>query len=79
MVLICVCLICRAIDAVHLSWDSLHLKHLLSSDNYCSLIPDSSVHSGTFNSQGQPLWHGKTKKILENCPDSRLCLNCLVS
>lgn len=51
--------ICRAIDAVHLSWDSLHLKHLLSSDNYCSLIPDSSVHSGTFNSQGQPLWHGK--------------------
>ncbi|XP_065337234.1 zinc finger SWIM domain-containing protein 4-like [Cloeon dipterum] len=46
----------RAIDAVSLSWDNIHLKHLLSSDNYCSLVPDSAVHSGIFNAQGQPLW-----------------------
>ncbi|KAF4520582.1 hypothetical protein B566_EDAN005993 [Ephemera danica] len=47
----------RALDAVGLSWDSLHLKHILSSDTYCSLVPDSAVHSGAFNAQGQPLWH----------------------
>lgn len=42
-----------------MSWDNLHLKHILSSDTYCSHIPESSLISGSFNSQGQPLWHGK--------------------
>lgn len=52
-------LIFRALDAVTMSWDNLHLKHILSSDTYCSHIPESSLISGSFNSQGQPLWHGK--------------------
>ncbi|KAK6617257.1 hypothetical protein RUM44_005588 [Polyplax serrata] len=47
----------RAMDAVTMSWDNLHLKHILSSDTYCSHIPESSLISGSFNSQGQPLWH----------------------
>ncbi|XP_068083450.1 zinc finger SWIM domain-containing protein 5 [Anabrus simplex] len=47
----------RALDAVGMSWDNLHLKHILSSDTYCSHVPDSSLTSGSFNSQGQPLWH----------------------
>ncbi|GLV40163.1 Dorado [Carabus blaptoides fortunei] len=46
----------RALDAVEMSWDNMHLKHILSSDAYCSHVPDSSS-SGSFNSQGQPLWH----------------------
>lgn len=37
-----------------MSWDNMHLKHILSSDSYCSHIPDIS---GSFNSLGQPLWH----------------------
>lgn len=52
-------MIFRALDAVSMSWDNLHLKHILSSDTYCSHIPESSLISGSFNSQGQPLWHGK--------------------
>ncbi|XP_039276000.1 LOW QUALITY PROTEIN: zinc finger SWIM domain-containing protein 5 [Nilaparvata lugens] len=44
----------RALDAVGMSWDNMHLKHILSSDSYCSHIPDIS---GSFNSLGQPLWH----------------------
>lgn len=51
-----------ALDAVSMSWDNLHLKHILSSDTYCSHIPESSLISGSFNSQGQPLWHGKSSK-----------------
>lgn len=47
----------RALDAVGMSWDNMHLKHILSSDSYCSHIPDSALTSGSFNSQGQPLWH----------------------
>ncbi|KAL1130265.1 hypothetical protein AAG570_013203 [Ranatra chinensis] len=47
----------RAFDAANLSWDNMHLKNILSSDKYCSHIPDSSLISGSFNSQGQPLWH----------------------
>lgn len=46
----------RALDATDLSWDNMHLKNILSSDAYCSHVPDSST-SGSFNSQGQPLWH----------------------
>ncbi|KAI5709667.1 hypothetical protein M8J75_002174 [Diaphorina citri] len=47
----------RALDALGMSWDNLHLKNILSSDSYCSHIPDSSLISGSFNSLGQPLWH----------------------
>ncbi|GLG97797.1 Zinc finger protein SWIM domain-containing protein, putative [Gryllus bimaculatus] len=47
----------RALDAVGMSWDNLHLKNILSSDTYCSHVPDSSMLCGSFNSQGQPLWH----------------------
>ncbi|GFG36101.1 hypothetical protein Cfor_12907, partial [Coptotermes formosanus] len=47
----------RALDAVGMSWDNMHLKHILSSDTYCSHVPDSSLTVGSFNSQGQPLWH----------------------
>ncbi|XP_075216583.1 zinc finger SWIM domain-containing protein 5-like [Lycorma delicatula] len=47
----------RALDAVCMSWDNMHLKHILSSDSYCSHVPDSSLISGSFNSLGQPLWH----------------------
>lgn len=50
----------RALDAVSMSWDNMHLKNILSSDTYSSHVPDNSS-SGSFNSQGQPLWHGKTK------------------
>lgn len=46
----------RALDAVGMSWDNMHLKNILSSDAYCSHVPDNSS-SGTFNSQGQPLWN----------------------
>ncbi|KAK4885452.1 hypothetical protein RN001_001723 [Aquatica leii] len=46
----------RALDAVGMSWENMHLKNILSSDTYCSHVPDSSS-SGSFNSQGQPLWH----------------------
>ncbi|GJQ79140.1 hypothetical protein Trydic_g5393 [Trypoxylus dichotomus] len=47
----------RALDAVvNMSWDNMHLKNILSSDTYCSHVPDNSS-SGSFNSQGQPLWH----------------------
>lgn len=49
----------RALDAVGMSWDNMHLKNILSSDSYCSHVPDSSLISGSFNSLGQPLWHGK--------------------
>lgn len=42
-----------------MSWDNMHLKNILSSDSYCSHVPDSSLISGSFNSLGQPLWHGK--------------------
>lgn len=28
------------------------------SDTYCSHIPDTTHHSGSFNSIGHPLWHG---------------------
>ncbi|XP_044736149.1 zinc finger SWIM domain-containing protein 4-like isoform X2 [Chrysoperla carnea] len=45
----------RALDAVSVSWDNLHLKQILSSDTYCSHVPDSSS-SGSFNGLGQPLW-----------------------
>jgi len=58
---------CRALDAVSMSWDNLHLKHILSSDTYCSHVPDSSLTVGSFNSQGQPLWHG------EFIPDEDCC------
>lgn len=51
----------RALDAVGMSWDNMHLKNILSSDSYCSHVPDSSLISGSFNSLGQPLWHGKYK------------------
>ncbi|XP_052129793.1 zinc finger SWIM domain-containing protein 5 [Frankliniella occidentalis] len=47
----------RALDAVELSWDNVHLKNILSSDTYCSHITDSALTSGSFNPQGQPLWH----------------------
>lgn len=47
----------RALDAVGMSWDNMHLKNILSSDTYCSHVPDTTS-SGSFNSQGQPLWHG---------------------
>ncbi|CAG9766418.1 unnamed protein product [Ceutorhynchus assimilis] len=48
----------RALDAVGMSWDNMHLKNILSSDTYCSHVPDNSSYSnGSFNSQGQPLWH----------------------
>lgn len=43
-----------------MSWDNMHLKNILSSDTYSSHVPDNSS-SGSFNSQGQPLWHGKEK------------------
>lgn len=46
----------RALDAVTMSWDNIHLKNVLSSDTYSSHIPDST-QSGSFNSLGQPLWH----------------------
>ncbi|CAH1111351.1 unnamed protein product [Psylliodes chrysocephalus] len=46
----------RALDAVGMSWDNMHLKNILSSDTYCSHVPDTSS-TGSFNSQGQPLWH----------------------
>lgn len=46
----------RALDAVSMSWDNIHLKNVLSSDTYSSHIPDST-QSGSFNSLGQPLWH----------------------
>ncbi|XP_049825387.1 zinc finger SWIM domain-containing protein 5 [Aethina tumida] len=46
----------RALDAVGMSWDNMHLKNILSSDTYCSHVPDTSS-SGSFNPQGQPLWH----------------------
>jgi hypothetical protein len=39
-----------------MSWDNMHLKNILSSDTYCSHVPDTTS-SGSFNSQGQPLWH----------------------
>lgn len=45
----------RALDAAGMSWDNMHLKNILSSDTYCSHVPDTSSY-GTFNSQGQPLW-----------------------
>ncbi|KAL1501209.1 hypothetical protein ABEB36_006581 [Hypothenemus hampei] len=47
----------RALDAVEMSWDNMHLKNILSSDTYCSHVPDKSNSNGSFNSQGQPLWH----------------------
>ncbi|XP_030750668.1 zinc finger SWIM domain-containing protein 4-like isoform X2 [Sitophilus oryzae] len=47
----------RALDAVNMSWDNMHLKNILSSDTYCSHVPDNSSLNGSFNSQGQPLWH----------------------
>ncbi|XP_024082029.1 zinc finger SWIM domain-containing protein 5-like [Cimex lectularius] len=47
----------RALDAVGMSWDNMHLKNILSSDSYCSHVPDSALLSGSFNSLGQPLWH----------------------
>ncbi|KAF6216446.1 hypothetical protein GE061_000788 [Apolygus lucorum] len=47
----------RALDAVGLSWDNMHLKNILSCDSYCSHVPDSALLSGSFNSIGQPLWH----------------------
>ncbi|XP_073994707.1 zinc finger SWIM domain-containing protein 5-like isoform X2 [Rhodnius prolixus] len=47
----------RALDAVEMSWDNMHLKNILSSDTYCSHVPDSALLSGSFNSLGQPLWH----------------------
>lgn len=50
--------VCRALDAVNMSWENMHLKNILSNDTYCSHVPDSSS-SESFNSQGQPLWHGK--------------------
>ncbi|XP_017773023.1 PREDICTED: zinc finger SWIM domain-containing protein 5-like [Nicrophorus vespilloides] len=46
----------RAMDAVSMSWDNMHLKNILSSDVYCSHIPDNTS-SGSFNSQGQPMWN----------------------
>ncbi|KAJ4448512.1 hypothetical protein ANN_10528 [Periplaneta americana] len=54
----------RALDAVGMSWDNLHLKHILSSDTYCSHVPDSSLTVGSFNSQGQPLWHVELSPLL---------------
>lgn len=48
----------RALDAIGMSWDNMHLKNILSSDSYCSHVPDSTLLSGSFNSLGQPLWHG---------------------
>ncbi|CAH1394075.1 unnamed protein product [Nezara viridula] len=47
----------RALDALGMSWDNMHLKNILSSDSYCSHVPDSALLSGSFNSLGQPLWH----------------------
>lgn len=41
-----------------MSWDNMHLKNILSSDTYSSHVPDNSS-TGSFNSQGQPLWHGR--------------------
>lgn len=51
-------LIYRALDAVNMTWDNAHLKNILMSDTYCSHIPDTTHHSGSFNSIGHPLWHG---------------------
>jgi hypothetical protein len=62
---------CRALDAVGMSWDNMHLKHILSSDTYCSHVPDSSLTVGSFNSQGQPLWHGEC--ILYQCSNMGVC------
>ncbi|KAK7601487.1 hypothetical protein V9T40_008928 [Parthenolecanium corni] len=47
----------RALDAVSMTWDNAHLKNILMSDTYCSHIPDTTHHSGSFNSIGHPLWH----------------------
>lgn len=56
-------LLFRALDAVvNMSWDNMHLKNILSSDTYCSHVPDNSS-SGSFNSQGQPLWLGKKSEL----------------
>ncbi|XP_044744822.1 zinc finger SWIM domain-containing protein 4-like isoform X1 [Coccinella septempunctata] len=46
----------RALDAVGMSWDNMHLKNILYSDTYCSHVPDTT-NLGSFNSQGQPLWN----------------------
>lgn len=48
----------RALDAVGMSWDNMHLKNILYSDTYCSHVPDTT-NLGSFNSQGQPLWNGE--------------------
>ncbi|XP_066143681.1 zinc finger SWIM domain-containing protein 5-like isoform X1 [Euwallacea fornicatus] len=50
----------RALDAVAMSWDNMHLKNVLSSDTYCSHVPDNSNSNGSFNSQGQPLWNAES-------------------
>lgn len=48
----------RALDAINMTWDNMHLKNILIKDTYCSHVPDTTHHSGSFNSHGQPLWHG---------------------
>ena len=60
----------RALDAVELSWDNVHLKNILSSDTYCSHITDSALTSGSFNPQGQPLWHGESPRAFLSPPPS---------
>lgn len=61
----------RALDAVNMTWENAHLKHILASDAY-SLASDNSVQiagssrsamvnstpaKSNFNLLGQPLWH----------------------
>ncbi|XP_045537429.1 zinc finger SWIM domain-containing protein 4-like [Papilio machaon] len=60
----------KALDAVDISWESEHLKNILSSDEYCDPEkPDKADGAGPalaattlqpypkFNDLGQPLWH----------------------
>ncbi|KPJ04086.1 Zinc finger SWIM domain-containing protein 5 [Papilio xuthus] len=60
----------KALDAVDISWESEHLKNILSSDEYCDPEkPDKAGGAGPalaavtlqpypkFNDLGQPLWH----------------------
>lgn len=49
----------RALDAVNMTWDNVHLKNILMADGYCDVVADTTHHSGSFNNNGQPLWHGK--------------------
>ncbi|XP_022255372.1 zinc finger SWIM domain-containing protein 5-like, partial [Limulus polyphemus] len=45
----------RALEASHLQWDDLHLKHIIAHDGVTHCTEPSS--SASFNCQGYPLWH----------------------